>query len=416
MSVHRRGNRYASRITIPADLRPLIRRDEVLRSLLTDDVREARLRAQQWEAHVSTLFAQLRKNARHMSAEQIDSIVARYLNTQLREIEERLAMDEWKPNGPEWRETATDVLAERAEVLEEALAANNLSSTLDDARRMMPEASETSLRVLARRLLEAQLEVTMAELQALQGKPLRLTFIAPAAASKATPKASTLLLSEAIRKYIASQREVSAWAPKTDKSVSGILAALLDMMGDRPMESITKADMSELQSLLPRIPTHAAKRYKGLTLRQAADAAEAAGNTERLSAKSMNIYLTWARTLWKWGVKFDHVTDNPTVVLAEFKEEDDRDQRDRLTDEQITALLRQVESERPPRRSDTRVSHAVAAPTSALGSITDISLGRIIDPTALRLVANPNNPPRPASSFAAQRAATHDCMPPSPCF
>jgi len=351
-----------------------------------------------------------------MSAEQIDSIVARYLNTQLREIEERLAMDEWKPNGPEWRETATDVLAERAEVLEEALAANNLSSTLDDARRMMPEASETSLRVLARRLLEAQLEVTMAELQALQGKPLRLTFIAPAAASKATPKASTLLLSEAIRKYIASQREVSAWAPKTDKSVSGILAALLDMMGDRPMESITKADMSELQSLLPRIPTHAAKRYKGLTLRQAADAAEAAGNTERLSAKSMNIYLTWARTLWKWGVKFDHVTDNPTVVLAEFKEEDDRDQRDRLTDEQITALLRQVESERPPRRSDTRVSHAVAAPTSALGSITDISLGRIIDPTALRLVANPNNPPRPASSFAAQRAATHDCMPPSPCF
>jgi site-specific recombinase XerC len=69
--------------------------------------------------------------------------------------------------------------------------------------------------------------------------------------------------------------------------------------------------MSELQSLLPRIPTHAAKRYKGLTLRQAADAADAAGNTERLSTKSMNIYLTWARTLWKWVVKFDHVADNP---------------------------------------------------------------------------------------------------------
>jgi hypothetical protein len=33
-------------------------------------------------------------------------------------------------------------------------------------------------------------------------------------------------------------------------------------------------------------------------------------------------------------------------VFAEFKEADDRDQRDRLTDEQITALLRQVESER----------------------------------------------------------------------
>jgi hypothetical protein len=111
---------------------------------------------------------------------------------------------------------------------------------------MMPEASERSLCVLARRLLEAQLELTMAELQALQGKPLRLTFLAPAAAPKPTPKASTLLLSGAIRKCIASQRELSAWAPKTDKSVSGILAALLDLIGDRPMASITKADMSEL--------------------------------------------------------------------------------------------------------------------------------------------------------------------------
>ena len=73
-----------------------------------------------------------------MSAEQIDSIVAQYLNTQLREIEERLAMDDWKPNGSDWNETATDLLAERAETggLEEALAANNLKSTLDDARRL----------------------------------------------------------------------------------------------------------------------------------------------------------------------------------------------------------------------------------------------------------------------------------------
>ena len=65
-----------------------------------------------------------------MSAEQIDSIVAQYLNTQLREIEERLAMDDWKPNGPDWNETVTDLLAERAETLEEALAANTSRALL----------------------------------------------------------------------------------------------------------------------------------------------------------------------------------------------------------------------------------------------------------------------------------------------
>jgi hypothetical protein len=34
-------------------------------------------------------------------------------------------------------------------------------------------------------------------------------------------------------------------------------------------------------------------------------------NVTESSSPRMNIYLTWARTRWKWVVKFDHVADNP---------------------------------------------------------------------------------------------------------
>jgi hypothetical protein len=55
-----------------------------------------------------------------------------------------------------------------------ALAQGDLSETLPLARSMMPSAPEASLRMLARRLLEAKLQVLAAEEQALSGEPLVL--------------------------------------------------------------------------------------------------------------------------------------------------------------------------------------------------------------------------------------------------
>jgi integrase len=340
MSVQRRGNRYSSRVSVPSALRPLVRREEVLRSLHTEDPAEARLRAQQWEAHLATLFGHLRRNASTMAPDQIDALVDQYLRTEIAEVEERLALDEWRAGGNDWHAMAQHLLAERAEEIEGALAENDLRRTIEEARSMLPGGDDRAVRVLARRLLEVQLKATLAELRAFNGKPL------PRVGPAVKPKHTGPLLSVVMQKYIASQLEAKAWAPKTEKSVRGILAALLDMIGDRPIGTITKADMSALQTLLARVPSHAVKRYPGMTLRQAADAADATGSAERLSAKSKNIYVTWARTLWKWALKFDHATENPTVVLAEFNEEDERDQRDRFTDEQIAALMKQIEPER----------------------------------------------------------------------
>ena len=90
MSVQRRASKYASRTVVPLDLRPLVRRREIVRSLETSDLREARLRAAQWEGHVAGLFRRLMENGRTMDREQIDALVSGYLDA-----ETRLATGAW---------------------------------------------------------------------------------------------------------------------------------------------------------------------------------------------------------------------------------------------------------------------------------------------------------------------------------
>lgn len=64
MPVQKRANGYASRVVVPADLRPMVRRGEVVRKLPALSMGEARLRAAQWEGHVAGLFRRLRSDGR----------------------------------------------------------------------------------------------------------------------------------------------------------------------------------------------------------------------------------------------------------------------------------------------------------------------------------------------------------------
>ena len=95
MSVQRRALRYTSRTVVPLDLRPLVRRREIVRSLETSDLKDARLRAAQWEGHVAGLFRRLRHSGRTMDREQIDTLVLAYLDAELQDVETRLASGAW---------------------------------------------------------------------------------------------------------------------------------------------------------------------------------------------------------------------------------------------------------------------------------------------------------------------------------
>ena len=91
MPVQRRPSGYVSRTVVPHDLRPSIGRREIVRNLKTGSSREAKRRSAEFEGHVAALFRRLRHDAGMMERDQIDALVARYINASLDEVEETLA-------------------------------------------------------------------------------------------------------------------------------------------------------------------------------------------------------------------------------------------------------------------------------------------------------------------------------------
>jgi integrase len=305
---------------------------------------------------VGKLLTIIERHGNAMTRDQLDALVMDYLNARLEEVEHRLAMDEWRQPAPEdlgWQGLADDLLAEETEKLTEALAENDLRATLGEASELLPGAEEEQRRVLARRLLEARMEATEAERRALRGEPLGPLYrrVRGTDAAPKTPEGKPL--GDVVRAYIATHRQLGKWSPNTDKSVSGILGVLVALLGeDRRIGTISKADMQELQRAIGDMPSHAVRRYPGLTPLQVLEKARAEntatpGSAPLLSVKSRNIYLLWTRTLWKWAVKHDLATANPTVVLTDWNDDRDvREQRDRFTTEQVRALLAHTEPDR----------------------------------------------------------------------
>jgi hypothetical protein len=345
MSVQRRASKFASRTVVPADLRPLIQRREIVRTLPATGLRDARLRAAEWEGHVSALFRQLRQNGPMMDREQIDALVSRYLDSELQDAEHRLATGAWNVaannhgDHGDWNAVGRSLLADQSTELEEALAYNNLTATLPMAQQMLPSGTADALQVLARRLLEVKYEATVAEIKALNGKPLpRRESRAHAVPLPAPPKVSPQL-SVMVSDYVAFKKAGGKWTDKTTSQLVNLFRVMVDIIGDKPVHTVSKDDMRGLYRLMPQCPSHATKRYPGMTTVDAIAAADADGNDERLSPKTQNDYFTHIKSLWKWAAENDYVEKSPAVVLKDVDETAAWDQRPAFTDGQLTAYF-----------------------------------------------------------------------------
>ena len=81
-------SRFYSRIFVSADLRPLIGREEIRKSLRTPVYRDARILAGKWEGRLAELFTRLRCHGVSMTIEQIKRLVQAYIDSALEESED----------------------------------------------------------------------------------------------------------------------------------------------------------------------------------------------------------------------------------------------------------------------------------------------------------------------------------------
>jgi hypothetical protein len=286
------------------------------------------------------MFTKLRHNAAYMNREQIDALIGAYLDAELHEVEERLATrtpDLAPPN--QWGFTQTDLeheaVRESAVAVHGALQANDLRETLPLARGLVPGADETTVAVLARRLLEARMQALDAELAGLLGKPLVGPKSTVAPPQSAAPRTSPPL-SKMVSDYAAFKQAGGKWTDKTRSQLVNLYRVMTEIIGDKQVHAVTKDNMRALYRLMPQMPAHATKRYPGMVAIDAIAAADADGNDERLSPKTQNDYFTHIKSLWKLAAENDYVEKSSAVVLKDVDETAAWDQRPPFSDEQLT--------------------------------------------------------------------------------
>jgi integrase len=80
---------------------------------------------------------------------------------------------------------------------------------------------------------------------------------------------------------------------------------------NKALDSITKDDVERLFTLLRRVPTNATKRYRGMGLAQAIEAADRVGDSQRLGAKTLKNYFNNISAIFNFGVEKKLMAENP---------------------------------------------------------------------------------------------------------
>ncbi|WP_158881333.1 site-specific integrase [Rhodanobacter sp. L36] len=272
-----------------------------------------------------------------MKQGDLDELTQRYLAATFDEIEDRLALD-WTAGG---LDVYSSQLNERCHELSQALAAADVSSTIELAVGMAPEAEAIAHRKLARRLIEAQLHSAHAELRALAGEPLRRPEAATRGLGAAPqPKAKVSPRVSAVCAMYSEERIAQGkWTPKTAEQSKKIFQLIAGLLGDPFIHEVSKDHVRQLGLDITRLPANMTKRYPGLTAREVLSKVQGDATTHRLEPRSVNKHYQHVRTLFRWAADHDHIAQSPATILREVEEGRAQDARKAFDDADIVAFF-----------------------------------------------------------------------------
>jgi len=178
-----------------------------------------------------------------------------------------------------WLEEEKPAAREALANYDTAAVAQQVNDTLAKEGLWYPPG-DPSRNALALALLKARVSLVSLMECRLGGEVVEIA--SPLPAHVAASPASGATVAQLIAAYRA-ERVAKHGEESTDRKYSHIFSALEEALGgERPIRSVTRADLREIRSLLQRVPKFASRRYPGLTLQEAAEKANLQGG-ERIS-------------------------------------------------------------------------------------------------------------------------------------
>lgn len=329
----RRGNRYFTYFRVPKDLREVFEKEFIREALGTSDYREACERLTKERARWQFNFDQERRKRRvvNMKAEkdrretiserEAFDLAAGQLVTLERQFRTWWENEGLKLDSNERQEVIHNVADELASYEgDSVIAPDDGSSALKDfleEHRLEIPSDSPAYRVLRPLFRQVHAEHAARKLEALEGQSLHSVkgkdphfreIFASTAIPEHKPSAT---VSDLLAKFIKSLKERDR-SEATMRTYEMPFRVLREGLGKGfPLSSLDGDTFENLCDLLRQIPVNSAQRYPGLTLKQAVEAADKAGDKRRLGKRTARNYFTVFVGIFNFAVKKKMLAENP---------------------------------------------------------------------------------------------------------
>lgn len=386
----RRGESWFFRMAVPRPLWGCLGKQEIALSLRTTSLAEARIRSRLASNWLEMLFRAMKSKPDLLSPAQIDQLIQDYFQ-RLRRAESDHAGFPAGYSELERREYLAEMREELHLRHEQALVyrspeseARQIGQFCETYGMAMPAEGSPLFDQLAAGMRDAWSEVTRMTIAKLSGQDLQAQmpqgrFAGQTVGStpsplfplpEAAPSASAISLTELVEEYVATKKANSEWRGKTLIDQKRNLMTFVTFMRERHSEDevsvgkVTLDALRDYQALLQRLPPHAGKKYKGLTMVQAAEQARAK-NVEPMKPINVAKLLSRVREMLDYAEAAGHIKESPynrKVIRQKFtRKKEDRYQD--FTKEDLVALFGSKRFNRP---SDYRKSGDWWVPLLAL--------------------------------------------------
>lgn len=358
----RRGSQYYINVRVPKDLRSILKKDTVRKSLHTSDPREAVQRVRIESVRVHDEFEQLRAKPRTENTKPRDlsaisegeayKIALRYF-TGLEKMSEHW----WENELPKLEEWQLEEALENLRMDEVVYTGGSKHCEGEDGRwfldsflrerRMVCEPDSAIYQKLRELFRRAQLEKTRRTIDRIEKgtvsahDPLfRDVFAHTELTTNGRAKSATV--GDLLRRFAKVQRDANRSAG-TQMTYEIPARIMREVFGEQtPIQEITTEDIEKLCELLRQFPKNAMQRYRGLTLQQAITEAKKRGDSERLAPKTLENYFNNIVTIFNFAVGKRLIDHNPAKDrwLRETFDHEKHDAKTQFTIEQLNMLFR----------------------------------------------------------------------------
>ena len=314
--LQKRRHRFYLRAAVPEDVRPIIRKTEVIRSLKTSDYREALRRLPLASAEVDAEFEAARRQSMTNPAASLD-------NHQIKQLV--LLWFHRMEHHAEQAEAMTEGMTGQDEVLAQTEADLGVLSDIDDPRTLAAAQSEANrllrehdaalqtdspgYRLLCQLIRRGMIEATKRGRDRLEGdyggRSHDPTFEGLGADRPGPTPAvrSGVTLTQLVEKYVADPtRDAGDKANGDYQVVLRFLSEFVDP--ETPVSHVTRDHCRQVAALLKRFPANANKRQtlRGLRPLRAASKAERLG-LPPMCPTTANGYISKMSALFRWAAR-----------------------------------------------------------------------------------------------------------------